>query len=222
MSTRVVIADDDGLTRAGLRAVLSSDPTIEVVGEAADGRAAVEVARRLAPDVVVMDVRMPHMDGIVATERLLAAARGTRVLALTTFEDDDYLFGALRAGAAGFMLKRAEPEDLIAAIHTLAAGESLLAPAVAGRVIERIAREPAPDRAAERRLRDLTPRERDVLQLLAKGLSNAEIAEALGVEPSTVKSHVKRILDKLDLRDRIQAVVLAYETGLVPRRTAAR
>lgn len=222
MSTRVVIADDDGLTRAGLRAVLSSDATIEVVGEAADGRAAVEVARRLAPDVVVMDVRMPHMDGIVATERLLAAARGTRVLALTTFEDDDYLFGALRAGAAGFMLKRAEPEDLIAAIHTLAAGESLLAPAVAGRVIERIAREPAPDRAAERRLRDLTPRERDVLQLLAKGLSNAEIAEALGVEPSTVKSHVKRILDKLDLRDRIQAVVLAYETGLVARRTAAR
>lgn len=222
MSTRVVIADDDGLTRAGLRAVLSSDATIEVVGEAADGRAAVEVARRLAPDVVVMDVRMPNMDGIVATERLLAAARGTRVLALTTFEDDDYLFGALRAGAAGFMLKRAEPEDLIAAIHTLAAGESLLAPAVAGRVIERIAREPAPDRAAERRLRDLTPRERDVLQLLAKGLSNAEIAEALGVEPSTVKSHVKRILDKLDLRDRIQAVVLAYETGLVARRTAAR
>jgi DNA-binding NarL/FixJ family response regulator len=212
---RVLIVDDDDLMRAGLRAVLSSDETILVVGEAADGRAALDGARLLSPDVVLMDVRMPRLDGIAATRELSAAAPGSRILMLTTFEDDDYVFGALHAGASGFLLKRTRPEQLIDAIHTIAAGESLLSPSVTRTVIDRMARQPAPDPAAGRRLRDLTPRERDVLELVARGLSNAEIADALVVEESTVKSHIKRILAKLALRDRVQAVILAYETGLV-------
>jgi len=214
-SLRVLIVDDDDLMRAGLRAVLSSDDTVEVVGEAADGREAVERTRRLAPDVVLMDVRMPDLDGIAATRELVAVAPGARVLILTTFEDDDYIFGALSAGASGFLLKRTQPEQLIAAIHTVAAGESLLSPSVTRTVIDRMARQPQPDLAAGRRLRQLTPRERDVLELVARGRSNAEIAATLVVEESTVKTHVKRILAKLDLRDRVQAVILAYETGLV-------
>ena len=208
---KVLIADDDDLMRAGLRGVLASDEAIEIVAEAADGRDAVYRARLVKPDVVLMDVRMPDLDGIAATEELLAALPETRVVILTTFEQDDYIFGALRAGASGFLLKRTRPEDLIPAIHTIAAGDSLLSPSVTSRVIERMARQPARDDA---RLDGLTPREREVLELLAQGLSNAEIAAALVIEESTVKTHVKRVLDKLDLRDRVQAVIFAYESGL--------
>jgi DNA-binding NarL/FixJ family response regulator len=213
--TSVLIADDDNLMRAGLRAVLSSDETIEVVGEAADGAQAVERAAALAPDVVLMDVRMPVVDGIEATRRIVAAALDTRILILTTFEDDDYVLNALRAGAAGFVLKRIQPEHLIAGIHTVAGGNALLAPQITQAVIRQIAGRPAPDDSALRRLAELTPRERDVLTEVARGLSNAEIAARLVVEESTVKTHMKRILTKLQLRDRIQAVILAYEIGLI-------
>jgi DNA-binding NarL/FixJ family response regulator len=213
---RVLVVDDDDLMRAGLRAVLSSDPTIDVVGEAADGREAVRLTRQLRPDVVLMDVRMPNLDGIAATRELLAGSPQTRVLILTTFEDDDYVFGALAAGASGFLLKRSRPEQLIDAIHTIAAGDSLLSPSVTRTVINRMARQYVqPDPSVGRRLRDLTPRERDVLELVASGLSNAEIAARLVVEESTIKTHMKRILAKLHLRDRVHAVILAYETGLV-------
>jgi len=214
-AVRVLIADDDNLMRAGLRAVLSSDGRIEVIGEAADGREAIEQARLLAPDVVLMDVRMPGLDGIAATREIATSVPHSRLLVLTTFEDDDYVFGALSAGASGFLLKRTEPEQLIDAIHTIAAGESLLSPAVTRTVIDRMVRYVQPDPSSSRRLRELTPRERDVLELVARGLSNAEIADALTVEESTIKTHMKRILDKLDLRDRVQAVIMAYETGLV-------
>jgi len=213
--TSVLIADDDNLMRAGLRAVLSSDETIEVVGEAADGAQAVERTAALGPDVVLMDVRMPVVDGIEATRQIVAAGLDTRILILTTFEDDDYVLNALRAGAAGFVLKRIQPEHLIAGIHTVAGGDALLAPQITHAVIRQIADRPTPDDAALRRLRQLTPRERDVLTEVARGLSNAEIAARLMVEESTVKTHMKRILGKLYLRDRIQAVILAYETGLV-------
>jgi DNA-binding NarL/FixJ family response regulator len=212
---RVLIVDDDNLMRAGLRAVLSSDARVEVVGEAADGREAIERTRRLDPDVVLMDVRMPNLDGIAATREIVGAAPRSRILMVTTFEDDDYVFGALDAGASGFLLKRTQPEQLIEAIHTIAAGESLLSPSVTRTVIKQMARRPQPDAAAARRLQGLTPRERDVLTVLARGRSNAEIAAVLVVEESTVKTHVKRILAKLGLRDRVQAVILAYETGLI-------
>jgi len=212
---RVLVVDDDDLMRAGLRAVLSSDDRILVVGEAADGRAAVEQTRLAKPDVVLMDVRMPHLDGVGATREIVAGGSPARILILTTFEDDDYVFGALSAGASGFLLKRTRPEQLIAAIHTVAAGESLLSPAVTRTVIDRMARQPQLDPGAGRRLRELTPREREVLESVARGHTNTEIAELLGVEESTVKTHVKRILAKLQLRDRVQAVILAYETGLV-------
>ncbi len=214
-AVRVLIVDDDDLMRAGLRAVLSSDETIDVVGEAADGRDGIDHARRLRPDVVLMDVRMPHLDGIAATRQTVASAPASRILILTTFEDDDYVFGALNAGASGFLLKRTRPEQLITAIHTVASGEALLSPAVTRTVIDKLARQPQPDPAIGRRLRQLTPRERDVLELIARGLSNTEIAGTLVVEESTVKTHVKRILAKLRLRDRVQAVILAYEAGLV-------
>jgi DNA-binding NarL/FixJ family response regulator len=211
---RVVIVDDDDLMRAGLRAVLSSDESIEVVGEAGDGRGAAPLARSLRPDVILMDVRMPDLDGIAATREVLAAAPEARVVILTTFEQDDYIFGALRAGASGFLLKRTSPEDLVAAIHTVAGGDSLLSPSVTRTVVDRMARQPPPDAAAYKRLEQLTPREREVLELIARGLSNGEIAAALVVEESTVKTHVKRILGKLHLRDRVQAVIFAYESGL--------
>ena len=211
---RVLLADDDDLMRAGLRAVLSTDEGIEVVGEAGDGRAAVSEALVRRPDVVLMDVRMPDLDGISATRELLAVVPAAKVTILTTFEQDDYIFGALSAGASGFLLKRTKPEELIAAIHTIADGDSLLSPSVTRRVIERMASEPLADPSAAERLSELTPREREVLELVAQGLSNGEIAAAFTIEESTVKTHVRRILMKLRLRDRVQAVIFAYESGL--------
>ena len=211
---RVLIVDDDDLMRAGLRGVLASDEAIELVGEADDGRAAAYRTRLLKPDVVLMDIRMPDLDGIAATREVLAAFPEVKVVILTTFEQDDYIFGALSAGASGFLLKRTRPEDLIAAIHTIAAGDSLLSPSVTSRVIERMAGQPPPNAERDARLDELTPREREVLALAARGLSNGEIAAQLFIEESTVKTHVKRILGKLGARDRVQAVIFAYETGL--------
>jgi DNA-binding NarL/FixJ family response regulator len=212
--TRVLIADDDHLMRAGLGELLGADPTIEVVGEAATGRDAIAQTKRLDPDVVLMDVRMPDLDGIAATHQLADVAPRSRVLILTTFEQDDYIFGALRAGASGFLLKRTRPEELIAAVHTIAAGDSLLSPSVTRRVIDRMARLVAPELPDQTKLPQLTPRERDVLRLVARGLSNREIAHELVVEESTVRTHVKRILMKLHLRDRIQIVIYSYEAGV--------
>jgi RNA polymerase sigma factor (sigma-70 family) len=210
----VLLVDDDDLMRAGLRAVLSSDDCVEVIGEAVDGRDAVGRVGRLKPDVVLMDVRMPRLDGIAATREIASAAPDTRVLVVTTFEDDEYIFGALGAGASGFLLKRSRPEELIAAIKVVAGGEALLAPSVTRRVVDRMAQAPDAGRRVEPRLDELTEREREVLELLARGLSNQEIADRLVVEHSTVKTHVKRILMKLRLRDRVQAVIFAYESGL--------
>jgi DNA-binding NarL/FixJ family response regulator len=211
---RVLLVDDDDLMRAGLRSVLSSDDGIEVVGEAGDGRAALDEIRKLRPDLVLMDIRMPDLDGISATREVLAAEPAIRVVVLTTFEEDDYIFEALSAGASGFLLKRTKPEELIAAIHTVADGDSLLSPSVTRRVIDRMAGQPAAALSGAR-LEALTPREREVLELVGRGLSNQEIAEAFFIEESTVKTHVKRILMKLGLRDRVQAVILAYETGVI-------
>jgi RNA polymerase sigma factor (sigma-70 family) len=213
---RVLLVDDDELMRAGLKAVLSSDETIQVVGEAGDGRAAVGRASELRPDVVLMDVRMPDLDGIAATREVVAASPEMKVVILTTFEQDDYIFGALSAGASGFLLKRTSPEELISAVHTVAAGDSLLSPSVTSRVIERMAEQPAPDASRDARLDELTDREREVLELVAGGLSNREIAATLVIEESTVKTHVKRILAKLGVRDRVQAVIFAFESGLAP------
>jgi DNA-binding NarL/FixJ family response regulator len=218
---RVLIVDDDALMREGLRGILSRDPTIEVLGEARDGRDALYRARLLRPEVVLMDVRMPDLDGISATRELLRASPDVRVVILTTFEDDDYIFGALSAGASGFLLKRTSPEDLVAAVHTIAAGDSLLSPSVTSRVIARMAEQPGPDAARDARLDELTPREREVLELIARGLSNGEIGARLLIEESTVKTHVKRLLAKLGARDRVQAVIFAYETGLAPRTPSA-
>lgn len=212
--TRVLIADDDDLMRAGLVELLTADPQIEIVGQTSNGREAVEHARQLRPDVVLMDVRMPDLDGIDATRELARAVPEAKVLVLTTFEQDDYIFGALRAGASGFLLKRTRPEELIAAVHTIAGGDSLLSPSVTRRVIDRMAQQPTPELAGQTRLAGLTPREREVLTLIARGLSNREIAATLVVEESTIRTHVKRILMKLELRDRIQAVIFAYETGI--------
>jgi DNA-binding NarL/FixJ family response regulator len=211
---RVLVVDDDDLMRAGLKAVLTSDETIEVVGEAGDGRTAVSEARRHVPEVVLMDVRMPGLDGIAATREIVAVSPEIKVAILTTFEQDDYIFGALNAGDSGFLLKRTKPEELIAAIHTLAAGDSLLSPSVTRKVIEQMTEQPLVDRSSAERLDLLTLREREVLELIAAGLSNGEIAATFVIEESTVKTHVKRILMKLRLRDRVQAVIFAYESGL--------
>ncbi len=216
-AVRVLVVDDDDLMRAGLRSVLASDDTIEVVGEASDGHAALTSARALHPDVVLMDIRMPVLDGISATRELLATSPDARVVVLTTFDDDEYVFGALAAGAAGFLLKRTRPEELISAIHTIAAGDALLSPSVTRAVIDRVADRQPVDTRAHERLEELTPREREVLMLIARGLSNGEIAAELVVEESTVKTHVKRILMKLHARDRVQAVIFAYESGLAER-----
>ncbi len=208
---RVLLADDQALVRAGFRLILDAEPDIEVVAEAADGIEAVARAAETNPDLVLMDVRMPTLDGIAATRRLLAERNGLRVLMLTTFDLDEYVVDAFRAGASGFLLKTAPPQQLVAAVRTIHDGEALLAPASTRRLIEQHARPAASTPALEQ----LTAREREVLRLLARGLSNAEIARELVVEPSTVKSHVASLLAKLDLRDRIQAVIYAYESGVV-------
>ena len=214
--TRVLIADDQALLRTGFRLILTSEPDLEVVGEAADGVQAIELGRRLRPDVVLMDVRMPNLDGIEATRRLLEGGGGpTKVLILTTFDLDEYVFEALRAGASAFLLKDAPADQLIAAVRIVAAGEALLAPSVTRLLIEEFARRTARQSSPAVDLGQLTAREREVLTLLARGLSNAEIAGSLFLGSTTVKTHVARILMKLDLRDRVQAVVLAYESGLV-------
>jgi DNA-binding NarL/FixJ family response regulator len=210
---RVLIADDQALMRTGFRMILDAQEDIEVVGEAIDGADAIRRFEALSPDVVVMDVRMPTMDGIEATRRLSALDRPARVLILTTFDLDDYVYEALRAGASGFLLKDRPPEELVAAVRVIAAGEALLAPSVTRRLIEEFARRAPAVKPTE--LDQLTEREREVLVLMARGLSNAEIARTLFVAETTVKTHVGRVLHKLGLRDRAQAVVLAYESGLV-------
>ena len=207
----VLLADDQALVRAGFALILNAEPDIEVAGEADDGAAAVELAQNLRPTLVLMDIRMPQLDGIEATRRIAATDPSTRVLILTTFDLDEYVVEAFRAGASGFLLKTAPRDQLVAAIRTVTAGEALLAPSSTRRLIEQFAA-PATDSAP---LESLTPRERDVLSLLARGLSNAEIAAELVVEQSTVKSHVASVLSKLDLRDRVHAVVFAYESGFV-------
>ncbi|UBU08321.1 response regulator [Nonomuraea gerenzanensis] len=214
---RVIIADDQALVRTGFRMILAADG-IEVTAEAADGAEAVEAARRSRPDVVLMDIRMPRMDGIQATRRILAddAAGATRVLILTTYDLDHYVYTALAAGASGFLLKDVSPEHLVAAVTLVRTGDALLAPTITRRLVERFARrDDAGPPAPHRDLSELTARELEVLRLLATGLSNIELAERLTLSPATVKTHVARILAKLGLRDRVQAVVLAYETGLV-------
>ena len=213
--TRVLLADDQALVRAGFRMILEAQPDIDVVGEAADGAQAVSQARQLDPDVVLMDIRMPNVDGIEATRRLAQAASTARVLILTTFDLDDHVYESFRAGASGFLLKNVPPEQLVSAVRTVAAGDALLAPALTRRLIEEFVARPRVGSTLPATLCDLSPRELEVLRHLAGGLSNAEIASQLFVSQGTVKTHVTRILTKLGLRDRVQAVVFAYETGLV-------
>ena len=213
MTIRVMLVDDQELVRVGFSMILSVEDDIEIVGEAADGAEAVQRVRELTPDVVLMDVQMPGVDGIEATARIVAESE-SKVVILTTFEQDDYLFESLSAGASGFLLKNSEPDDLIGAIRKVADGHALLAPQVTRRVIERFTRTPGPV-ADPRALAELTGREREVLVLMARGLSNAEIADELVLGEATIKTHVSRVLMKAGVRDRVQAVVLAYETGLV-------
>ena len=212
MSIRVLVADDQSMVRAGFRMLLSGEPDIEVVAEASNGLEAVDKAARFHPTVVLMDIRMPELDGLEATRRILAADADARVLILTTFDLDEYIYEALRAGASGFVLKDDPPEQLLAAIRTIAQGDALLSPAVTKRVIEQFTRTPraTPPKALD----ELTERELDVFRLIARGLSNAEIARELYISETTVKTHITHILQKLDLRDRVQAVVLAHEIGL--------
>ncbi|MFF2196364.1 response regulator [Streptomyces sp. NPDC058157] len=219
MTIRVLIVDDQAMIRAGFGALLNAQPDIEVVGEAGDGREGIELCAAHRPDVVLMDVRMPVLDGLEATRRLMAPPPGTghrpRVLMLTTFDIDDYVYDALAAGASGFLLKDAPPADLIQAVRVVAAGEALLSPRVTRRLIEGFVRSRPPARPAEGRLHGLTPRETEVLVQVARGRSNAEIAGELFLAEQTVKTHVSRILDKISARDRAQAIVFAYESGLV-------
>lgn len=215
MTVRVLIADDQALLRGGFRALIETAPGLAVAGEAADGAEAVRAARELRPDVALMDVRMPGTDGIEATRRIRAET-DVRVLILTMFDLDSYVFAALRAGASGFLLKDVPPADLLAAVHVVASGEGLLAPTVTRRLIEEFARRPEPGRAPARRLDGVTGREREVLALVGRGLSNGEIAEHLHLSLATVKTYVGRLLAKLHARDRAQLVIVAYETGLVP------
>ena len=210
-----MIADDQAMVRAGFRSLLNDEPGIDVVGEAADGEQAIAAVQRLKPDVTLMDIRMPNVDGLEATRRIVAAGSASRILILTTFDLDEYVYEGLRAGASGFLLKDASPEQLIAAIHVIAEGEAVLAPSVTRRVIEAFARLPARQDKLRAALDTLTMREREVLQLLARGLSNAEIAQQLFVSETTVKTHVRHVLAKLDQRDRVHAVVFAYESGLI-------
>ena len=220
--TAILIADDQALIRVGLRKVLEAEVDMDVVGEAADGEAAVAAVARFRPDVVLMDIRMPTLDGIEATRRIVAADPEIRVLIITTFGLDGYVYEALRAGASGFMLKDAPPEEILAAVRIIASGEALLAPAVTRTVIEEFARQsPAPPPGPPAAVGELTPREREVLDLLARGLSNPEICRQLVITEATAKTHVARILQKLRLRDRIQAVIYAYENGLVTPRSSA-
>lgn len=213
---RVVVADDQALVRAGFRMILDAQPDIEVVGEAEDGTQAITAAREHDPDVVLMDIRMPGVDGLEATQRLAQANHERpHVLMLTTFDTDEYVYRALRAGASGFLLKTAPPARLVDAVRVIAAGEALLAPALTRRLIESLVRRPPPGSATPRELGTLTEREIQVLRLIARGMSNTEIAQSLIVSEATVKSHLNRLLAKLQIRDRVQAVVLAYETGLV-------
>jgi DNA-binding NarL/FixJ family response regulator len=213
VSIRVLVADDQSMVRAGFRLLLDGEPDIDVVAEARDGLEAVEKAARFAPTVVLMDIRMPELDGLEATRRILAADESARVLILTTFDLDEYVYEALRAGASGFVLKDDPPEQLLTAIRTVARGDALLSPAVTKRVIRRFTRLPGP--ASPRRFDDLTERELDVFRLVARGLSNAEIGRELHISDTTVKTHVTHIFQKLGVRDRVQAVVLAHESGLV-------
>jgi len=214
MKTRVVVADDQELVRTGFRVIVDAEADMEVVGEAADGRETIEAVRRHRPDVVLMDIRMPNLDGIEATRVIASEPRAPRVLILTTFDLDEYVYEALRAGASGFLLKDAGAAELLHGVRVVAAGEALLAPSITRRLIEDFARRP-PAGARPAALADLTPRELEVLGLIARGLSNAEIARELIVGDATVKTHVARIFSKLDLHDRAQAVVIAYESGLV-------
>jgi len=216
---RVLLAEDQAIVRAGFRALLDAEPDLEVAGEAADGREAVDLTRQLKPDLVVMDIRMPELDGLEATEEITSdpALSGTRILVLTTFELDEYVFGALRAGASGFLLKGGEPADLLSAIRLVAAGEALLAPSVTKRLIEAYIAQPEPATPTlPNGLDELTPRELEILQQVAQGHTNREIADALYLSPLTVKTHVSRILTKLRARDRVQLVVIAYQAGIAP------
>ena len=213
MTIRVLVADDQSMVRAGFRMLLAGEEDIDVVAEASNGLEAVEKAERFHPDVILMDIRMPELDGLEATRRILATDNGARILILTTFDLDEYVYEALRAGASGFVLKDDPPEQLIAAVCTVAAGDALLSPTVTKRVISQFTRIPRPTPPQE--LDDLSERERDVFRLIARGLSNAEIAQELYIGDTTVKTHITHILQKLGLRDRVQAIVLAYQTGLI-------
>ena len=213
MTIRVLVADDQSMVRAGFRMLLSGEDDIDVVAEASNGLEAVEKADRFRPDVILMDIRMPELDGLEATRRILATDGGARILILTTFDLDEYVYEALRAGASGFVLKDEPPEQLLAAIRTVAAGDALLSPTVTKRVIRQFTRIPRPVPAKQ--LEDLSEREHEVFRLIARGLSNAEIGKELYISETTVKTHVTHILSKLDLRDRVQAVVLAYQSGLL-------